>query len=418
MKLNAYKKQLPRWNVSFEILALILISTQCFEIVPLEGIFLNNGAFTFYMLAMAFIYMRNMGFQIRYGIFPKLKPMWLILAGVLISFIPAYLYYGQHLYHSLVVYRQFAGYLVLPLLLSVRPSNLELKRAFYLYVFIYFFALLWLTYVKPEWATIREGMDLVNEGDFFHTLPGDQFLLPALIFALDDYRNKKKNRIRYGLLSLFIFLVIFLIQSRTILMASGMVLVFAALTNKSIGSRMASEVILVFLGLAFFALASPYITAMITETTSQLSDPDYNRVKAFMYFTSGVNGWPSFLWGNGLISGKVHPLMEQLRNEGIFNSDLGLIGMWNQFGLIPSLTILVFVFSGLSSKRSFIVRANALYILVGALSISYFYILRYSLWLCLYFYLYYSDAAYKERMEKIRQKKLRGILRRYRSIAS
>ena len=97
MDLRYYQKGRPRINVSIDILILIIISISCFDFVPLAPIFAGNGTFTFYMLALAVIYIRNLGFQIRYGIFPKLKPMWWILAGILLSFVPAYLYYGQHL---------------------------------------------------------------------------------------------------------------------------------------------------------------------------------------------------------------------------------------------------------------------------------------------------------------------------------
>lgn len=417
MNLLAYKKGEPRVHISIDILILLLISTHCFEITPLDDVFLNNGGFTIYMLALAVIYIRNLGFQIRYGIFPKLKPMWWILAGVLISFIPAYLYYGQHLYHSLIVYRQFAAYAVYPVLLSIKPTKKELQRALYSYVVIYFFAMFWLTFIRPDWVEVREGMSLIQDGDFFHAIAGDQFILLALIFALDDFRSKKR-KIRYGTLSVLIFVVIFFIQSRTILLASIIIIVMSVLSNKQARSRMAAELLLLFFGIAFFSLAADNIIALIMETNLQLSDPDYNRVKAFLYFISGENGWPSYLWGNGLISGNVHPLMEQLRKEGIFNSDLGLVGMWNQFGIIPSLTILVYVFKGMSKNHSFVVRANAVYILVGALSISYFYIIRYSLWLCLFFYFYHSDDYYLEALRREKEKALRRIWNRYRSISS
>ena len=148
----------------------------------------------------------------------------------------------------------------------------------------------------------------------------------------------------------------------------------------------------------------------------QLSDPDYNRVKSFDYFVSGVNGWASYLWGNGFISGHVSSVVEQLQLEGIFHSDLGLLGFWHQFGIIPPLTVLVYVIRGLSRNHSYVVRANALYILMGALTISYFLTPRYSLWLCLYFYLFYSDTGYYAAKKEEKKRQVKQLLRRYRSL--
>lgn len=415
MDLRKFKKGQPRINVTFDILILIIISIGFFDFTPFAPVFGGNGVFTFYMLALAVIYIRNLGFQVRYGIFPKLKPMWWILAGVLLSFIPAYLYYGQHLYHSLVVYRVFAAYLVYPVLLSIRPTDLEIKRALYAFCFIYLLALLWGTFVRPDWVVVSEGVEFIEEGDIVRRLPGDQFLIPALVYALNDFRNRK-NKLKWGALSVFIFSVIFLIQSRTILMAALAVIVFVVLFDKKASRRLAAEVIMVFFFIVFIVVAFSFVSGLFEETMGQLSDPDYNRVKSFNYFVSGVNGWASYLWGNGFISGHVSSIVEQLQVEGIFHSDLGLLGFWHQFGVIPVLTILVYVIRGLSKNHSYVVRANALNILMGALTISYFLTPRYSLWLCLYFYLFYSDAEYYEAKKRDEKRKVKQLIRRYRSL--
>lgn len=415
MDLRRYKKGQPRINVTVDILILIIISIGFFDFTPFAPVFGGNGVFTFYMLALAVIYIRNLGFQVRYGIFPKLKPMWWILAGVLLSFIPAYIYYGQHLYHSLVVYRVFAAYLVYPVLLSIRPTDVEIKRALYVFTFIYLLALLWGTFVRPDWVVVSEGVEFIEQGDIVRRLPGDQFLIPALIYALNDFRNRK-NKLKWGALSVFIFLVIFLIQSRTILMAALAVIVFVVLFDKKASRRLAAEVLMVFFFIVFIVVAFSFVSGLFEETMGQLSDPDYNRVKSFNYFVSGVNGWASYLWGNGFISGHVSSIVEQLQVEGIFHSDLGLLGFWHQFGIIPVLTILVYVFRGLSKNHSYVVRANALNILMGALTISYFLTPRYSLWLCLYFYLFYTDAEYYEARKREEKRKVKQLIRRYRSL--
>jgi hypothetical protein len=116
----------------------MLFATSFFDMVALNWLFRDEGLFFSYLLLLVVIYIRNMGIQIRFGIAKKMKPLMWILIGALISFIPAYLYYGQHLYYSFIVYRNFFGYFALVVLLSIRPSHLEIRRALNAFSVIYF----------------------------------------------------------------------------------------------------------------------------------------------------------------------------------------------------------------------------------------------------------------------------------------
>ena len=124
----------------------------------------------------------------------------------------------------------------------------------------------------------------------------------------------------------------------------------------------------------------------------------------------------SYLWGNGFISGNVNPIMEELRKEGIFHSDLGLVGFWHQFGILAVGVILMLVVRGLSGMRSYLVRANALYILTGTLTISYFLQFGFSLWLCFFMYLFATDKEYKKAKAESDAEKVRRAIRHNRSI--
>ena len=73
---------------------------------------------------------------------------------------------------------------------------------------------------------------------------------------------------------------------------------------------------------------------------------------------------------------------------------------------------------GLSHKRSFIVQAFALTMLLGMLTISYFVEYEYLLWLCFYFYLLGTDEIYSQSMAIEESRIVRRALRRYRSISS
>ena len=414
--MNLIPKNRYRLHVSVELLLLMLFATSFFDMVALNWLFRDEGLFFSYLLLLVVIYIRNMGIQIRFGIAKKMKPLMWILIGALISFIPAYLYYGQHLYYSLIVYRNFFGYFALVVLLSIRPSHLEIRRALNAFSIIYFVMMLYVSFINPAFVISDPERDFIGEGDFVHYMQGAEYLVLALIYTLDDMRRNKirvNNLLQVG----FLFLAIFLIQNRTLLFASLMVSILAALSIRSASRRLTREVIVGFLLVSMFVLAYQYITHLITETMTDLNNPDYNRVKAFNYFISGENGFMSYIWGNGFISGSVNSLMADLRMEGIFHSDLGMIGFWNQFGIIPIIAIFYLIISGLNRKHSFVVRANALFVLCSVMTIAYFRNFVYSLWLCYFMYVFATDVEYEVAKKDSEERTLRRIIRRYRSLA-
>ena len=265
-----------------------------------------------------------------------------------------------------------------------------------------------------EW---QEKVDFIEKGDFVHMLSGIEYAVLAFIFALDDFRNQRRVFWPHLIWSLFMFFIVFLPQNRTTILASFVIVLVATLSGRSASRRLVSEVLMGFFALAVLVVAGGYIMGLVTEKVQQLSDPDYNRGKAFSYFTSLPNGWMSIFWGNGFISGYVHPIMSQLMQEGIYYADMGLLGFWFLFGIIPVGAILYYVFKGLSRKHSFLVRANAWFILVGSLTISFFLRFNYSLWLCIFLYLSANDPVYEWNVAVEKKKAEKKALRRYRSLA-
>jgi len=78
---------------------------------------------------------------------------------------------------------------------------------------------------------------------------------------------------------------------------------------------------------------------MITNTQNNLGESDYNRWMAlYYYFGEYSSNWFCYVFGNGYPSGGNSPLgnlMWANFTKGIFSSDLGMIGMWVDYGIIP-----------------------------------------------------------------------------------
>lgn len=400
--------------MSIDILVLMILSTSFFELTPFAGFFAGNNPFTFILLYMAFMYAKYMGFGFRSGIAKHLIPLVWILVSLFLSFVPAYLYYGQHLYHTFVVYRKALVFLSLPLLLSIRPTLPELRGAFYSYSFLYATCSFLATYIFTGWVKPPEGSEYFLENDPLINLSGLMFVVMSLIFSLDEYRSTHKRKFLF--LSLFFFIVVFLVQNRTMLLASAVVVIAATLFDMPARTRLVAEFLLIIFIVLVVLLGWSYFMSLFQETYTELSDQDYNRVKAFHYFMTPINGWMSFVWGNGFISGTVNSLLADLGEDGIYNSDLGLIGLWNQFGLLFPLSVLYYEIKGVSKAHSFYVRANALLMLSCTMTMSYYFTYPSILWLCFFYYMTATDDVYYQRKEIEEREKVRRSIRRYRSL--
>ena len=202
------------------------------------------------------------------------------------------------------------------------------------------------------------------------------------------------------------------------ILGSLAVVVAAVLFNMPARTRIVAEMLMIFFLAVLFVIGWDKIINLINETLMQLQDEDYNRVKAFNYFTSLKNGPLSLFLGNGFISGNVSTYMEELRNEGIFNSDLGLIGLWHQFGLLFPLSVLYYELRGCSKYHSFHVRAMSVLMLSCSLTLAYYFNLGSIAWLCFFYYFAESDVAYFEALKARKQEIARQQIKKYRSVSA
>ena len=261
-----------------------------------------------------------------------------------------------------------------------------------------------------------EFVPFIEEGGFVHTLSGLHFVLIAFIFALYEFRNKRSIRKLVPVILLFLF--IFIARNRTFLISSCFIVVISVLSNRSSRSRLYAFTILTFVvGVVAIVLINT-ITSLFIETKDQLANPEYNRIKAVLYAFSLPNGKASILIGNGFISGNCNSIVNDLRQEGIFYSDIGLIGLWHVYGLLPVIAILASAIRGLSRNHSLEVRGNALLILTCSLTIGYFASVETLTWLCFYLYMLYTDREYARAVERRRIEIRKKLMQRYRSLTS
>ena len=413
MRYKGYSKK--RNSLCYELLFLMLVSSRFFDLIPFQPLLAGGGHIFLLLGTLAVIYMTQLGFQLRSGILKNMETVWWVLGGLGLSFIAAYVFYRQPFYTSFVVNRQFFTLMVFPLLLAVRPTYQELKWSLYAFSIISALVTFYISFVDQSLVPAREYMPFIEEGDFVHALSGLHYIVMAFIFALYEFRNRMT--VKKFVPVFLLFMLIFIAQNRTFLISTIAIIVLSVTSNRSARSRLYAVGVLIIAASLAFVVLFDSINALYLETMDQLSNPDYNRIKALTYVFSLPNGYPSILIGNGFISGTFSPLVSDLTKEGIYYSDIGMFALWHVYGLLPTVAILASVFRGLSPNHSLEVRGNALLILICSLTVGYFASVETLTWLCFYLYLLYTDQEYAKVVEQHRVDVRKRLLSRYRSIA-
>ena len=79
--------------------------------------------------------------------------------------------------------------------------------------------------------------------------------------------------------------------------------------------------------------------------------------------------------------------MKDLMYAGIHNSDVGFVGLWNHYGILPVIATVIVAVKGLKKGSPLYLKFNALFILIGGATIACFNTPDKILWLCTFIYL-------------------------------
>lgn len=367
------------------LLALLFLSVEVFDLVPLTRIMNPNACFGYSILILFIMFT----FYIRIPIWDIRKcmgPVLWLLGGVVLSFIPSKLFFEQDFYRSFLTNRHMLMIMAVPVLYAVHPTLKEVRRAFNAFSVLYFTLTLMVTFVDPYLVPHSDVTDFIQEGDYVHVLTGIRLIVIALILSLNEIR--KKLTIKGVLWVIFHFIVIFTVQNRTALLTALIVIFMAIRQTKDARGRLIGT----FLGSVMLLLMLIYTTAqfdfLIQQTIEQLTDPEYNRNKAWAYMFS-TREPIRYLLGDGFISLHSSPLMTILQDQGIYFSDVGIIGFWNQYGVISAMTLLVLFFRSLGRKYGYVVNAISVFFIIGLPTLSYFGMYETLVPLSIYIYLYF-----------------------------
>lgn len=373
-----------------------MITAEFWTIIPLVYIF-NAQVIIFFILAWLF-----------YGTITysgktndkkwkyKSKGVWWILFGVIFSSVPAWLFHGQSIIQSFITSRNLLTYLAVPVIFYINPQKAEIRKAIITFSCLTLIVMCFDSYGPIDFTTtkIRWGIDeplkahlpYIGEGEFLHGLLGTSMIMLSCIFYMDDVLNGKKQSFIFVI---FFLMALFFIQNRTMLGATAIIFLYNLIFNK--GANKNLKFIIFTTIVCLIIISADVLTALYDETISQLDNANYDRFTSYYYFLFKAS--PNLfceIFGNGFLSDLFNKNSWNNAVLGIYNTDVGFIGMWNQFGIIPIIVFLCYIIGAFTTKKPFIVKANALAILLCAPTKAYFVTPSMIMWPVFFFYMYYN----------------------------
>ena len=314
-----------------------------------------------------------------------------IFIGILLSMLPAYLFYGQPILQSLITYRTQYLIVTIPTLFIISPRLEEVVKSLFLFSFILLGANLLIKFnynlFVLKASTIDRISISINENELSR-VEGIEYITIPLFYYLQQIKDRFNTK--SFLKVLFLLFVIFIVENRSTLFPA---IVFTLYTFVFIKSKYKPIIwTVIFVIGVFFAIENlDVFTSLIEQTTEELGDQDYNRNKAWSYFLYMFSPhWSCYILGNGFLSAHYSPIMQLLMKEGIYNSDVGFIGYWNQFGIIPIFVFLVMYIKTLRNNSfPYFLKCMSLFALMGSLTLSYYGQCVHIFYFMLFYYLYY-----------------------------
>ena len=322
----------------------------------------------------------------------------LIIIGILLSVIPAYLYHGQDIVQSLITSRTQLCWLFIPLLFKVSPSEEEILR-FAKYATFLIVIVCLLKYININLFVIDDEQKYrMLQGEYPYTAVGYWVSTIPVFIYLQRIKLKQGSFSKNIIVVILCLVVIFLMQNRSTLFPITLLTLYTLIWKAKAKNK--------FFILCFTSIIVSVVIVftqniwldLFAETTEQVNDSDYARNVEIAYFLSpqANPGFLTYILGNGMISKHTHSWVEMLHEAQIFNSDVGFIGFWNYFGIIPVIIFFITMLMPLVRKDyPYYLKLWGLQMLVCAITISYFAAPIFCFYYSLFFYLLFFKNMLK-----------------------
>jgi len=265
-----------------------------------------------------------------------------IAIAIFISTISAYLFWNQSLKVTFIAQRFAYLFVLLLVLLYVQPTIENIVKSLK-WISIGTIIMWCVSIFKPQYIlTYHEFSDerinnLTTELGFY--IEGIEFVTFYLYFIIQKYIQSFSMKYFMQAMILVLFFVMY--HNRSMLIGVILILMYSIFQIKS--KYKLGLIILTgsFIWAGFIYTSDIWLSYI--EKSQEFNDLEYNRWKAlFYYFNEYSPNLFCYIFGNGMPSGGKSDfgnLMWENMEMGIYASDLGIIGMWTIYGLIPLIII-------------------------------------------------------------------------------
>ena len=378
---------------SLYIFILVLFTTKFFSLHPFGDIFTALGGIPWFLTVFIWMSYGALIYKSKahHDLFVKknILPVIWIFVGILLSFIPAYIYSGQSPLVSFSTYRYQYFWVVLFLIIYIKPLPNDIIKSLSCFSILFVTAALAKHYLVSDWFYITEVEGDKQSRYIDDILYPDGLSLLLIPFYYYCSKIRQSSTVRDLIIILLFFFSFLILHNRSTLLIAVLIVAFFILSKKS-KYRIPFIVLSLGIGILIVYYTQDVWIDIYEETMSQIDNDDYARIVAINYFLSDGNpNWVTTIFGNGFLSAHVNSISYDLAERGIYNSDVGFIGYWNYYGIIPIIVFIIYIFKSFFSKRCpFYVKAIGFHMLCCSLTISYFAKPEGILWFSFFYYLY------------------------------
>lgn len=323
----------------------------------------------------------------------QMLPFWLIVLGMALSMLPAKMFYGQSVLQSVITYRSQSLWFAIPVVCRLKPKESDIFRASLLCTILMFMVTVMHAIMPALFVETQEA------GAFtFNDYLVNSVTLGVLPLIISMNRLNKSFDVSSFATVIFCLIFFFVAQNRTAIFAVAMV-TGGMLLSSSFKYKYVILVVMLMLAAFFVYRTFEIWQALLNETISQIGDDDYNRNKALLYFFSPLANpsWLTYILGNGFLSVHATSLMADMMLEGVYNSDMGFVGFWNQFGILPIIAFFTLIIKGIFVNKSSIIPLGcSIFILLTSMTIGYY--ANISALTCFVFMYYFIEAEKKKKV--------------------
>lgn len=296
-----------------------------------------------------------------------------IVLGIVLSMIPAWLYYEQGFRISIIAYRRQILWLTIPVLLRIAPSADDIVGAIKVVVLLIWGVFLMRMLTPGLLYVNADVLEEYQETGYYGYIIGFTLAVIPLYYSVERVLSNGLDSKKDIFWIVVCFALLFVMRNRSLLFASSVVILISILRMPSRNKPIIIFLAVLVVGL-FLSATYDIWMALLSRTQMDLSDEDYNRNVAYTYFLTEANQhFLQYFLGHGYISSHVSSLVENLQLMGIYNSDVGFVGFWNEYGILP---IIAFIYMSLRAMFDKAVPSYVgmigLTILLCAPTISYF----------------------------------------------